>query len=199
MESLLDTIEPKIAQDELDLLSLTLNSCKYMQKLVDMLNIFYKLDHENLKLNYEKFDLVKLIKNSIDEIKILLKYQELDISFDQKSEIIINADKLQIKRVIDNLLSNSLNYAFKNTLIKVNCKIKQGSAIFTLENKSPYIEAKALKEIFQKYKTQNSPYNRNGVGLGLYLSSEIIKSHQGQMIAKSFENNSNTFGFIIPV
>ena len=139
-----------------------------------------------------------MIQNSIDELKILLKFHELKIIFENHNETIINADKLQIKRVIENLLSNSINYAYKNSTVKINLNIKNSTVIFEVENKSPYIEPSVLKELFKKYKTQTNYYNKSGVGLGLFLSKEIINAHLGQMHAKSSIDETNTFGFWIP-
>ena len=199
LELFLSTTKSKILQEEKDLIELTLNSCNYMQKLIETFTCVHQLKSTNLILNYEKFDMVELIKSSIKELEILLKFYELDVVFDNKKEIIINADKIQIKRVVENLLSNSINYAYKNTEIKINVDLKNENLIFTIKNKSPYIEPIALKEIFKKYKTQASRFNKHGVGLGLYLSQEIINAHWGEMIAKSNVDETNIFGFAIPI
>ena len=199
LELFLSTTKSKITQEEKDLIELTLNSCNYMQKLIETFTCIHQLKSANLVLNYEKFDIVELIRNLIKELAILLKFYELDIVFDYKEEIIINADKLHIKRVIENLLSNSINYAYKNTKIKIKLEKKNGNLVFEIKNKSSYIEPNALKEIFKKYKTQASGYNKNSVGLGLYLSHEIICAHFGKMIARSSIDEVNVFGFMIPI
>ena len=169
-----------------------------MQKLIDTFSFVHKLNYEELVLNYEKFSLIELIKNTIKELNILLKYYNLKIELKYDEEIIINGDKLQIKRVLDNLISNSINYAFKNSIIYINVDTKRGDTTVEIKNNSPYIEPKILKEIFEKFKTYPSNYNKAGVGLGLYLSKEIIHAHFGKMIAKSYPDNINIFGFIIP-
>ncbi|MBE7707428.1 MAG: GHKL domain-containing protein [Cyanobacteria bacterium SIG27] len=199
LQSFLTTASEKISQEEQDLIKLTLNSCNYLNKLVEIFNSVNKLNFETIKLNYEKFDIVELINSLIYELNILIKYYELNITFDCSRKIIINADKLQIKRVIENLLSNSINYAFKKSTVEINLTTQKNQFIFEITNKSPYIEPEILKEIFKKYKTHSSLYNKNGVGLGLYLSKEIINAHLGSMIAKSYENNTNIFGFRIPI
>lgn len=198
LECFLTTCSDKINQDEKDLIELTLNSCNYMQKLIDTFSFVHKLNYEELVLNYEKFSLIELIKNTIKELNILLKYYNLKIELKYDEEIIINGDKLQIKRVLDNLISNSINFAFKNSIIYINVDTKRGDTTVEIKNNSPYIEPKILKEIFEKFKTYPSNYNKAGVGLGLYLSKEIIHAHFGKMIAKSYPDNINIFGFIIP-
>ena len=199
LKSFLNTASEKISQEEQDLIKLTLNSCNYMNKLVEIFNSVNKLNFESIKLNYEKFDIVELTKSLIKELDILTKYYELKILFNSNDKIIVNADKLQIKRVIENMLSNSINYAFKGSCVEINLYTQKNQLIFETKNKSPYIEPNILKEIFKKYKTYSNLYNKNGVGLGLYLSKEIINAHLGSMIAKSSTDNVNVFGFRIPI
>ena len=198
LESFLATCTNKISEDERDLIELTLNSCNYMQKLIEIFGSVYKLNFEELSLSYEKFNLINLIQNTINELKILLKYYNLNIEFNFNNDIIVNADKLQIKRVLENLISNAVNYAFKNSTININAELKKGNVTVEIKNNSYFIEPKILKEIFEKFKTYPSNYNKAGVGLGLYLSKEIIHAHFGKMIAKSYPDNINIFGFVIP-
>lgn len=199
LESFLTTGSNKISPEEKDLIELTLNSCNYTQKLIEIFSQVHKLNYNKIILNYEKFSINTLIKNSINELKILLKYNFLDICFKEEKEIIITADKLQIKRVIENLLSNAINYAFENSTIEIELKEQNRTCIFEIKNKSQYIEPKIMKEIFEKYKTHDSCYNKAGVGLGLYLSKEIINTHFGKMIAKSTQDDVNIFGFELPI
>lgn len=198
LELFLSATGNKISYDERDLIELTLNSCRYLYKLVEVFNSVYKLNFEPLKLNFEKFDIAELIKDSIQESRILLKYHELSLDFECEKEIVVNADKIQIKRVVEMLFSNNINYAFKNSKINVRLVENDNKVLFEIENNSPYIEEEVLKEIFNKYKT-HALYNRNGVGLGLFLSKEIINAHNGVMIAKSYPEDVSVFGFEIPL
>ena len=200
LESLLETCSKKINQEEKDLIELTLNSCNYMQNLIEVFCSVYKLNYEKIELNYEKFDIIKLINDTIKELRVLLKYHELNLAIKSSHKaIIVNADKLQIKRVIENILSNEIEHAFKNSIIEIELIKNKSSFIFHAKNKSKYIEPKALKEIFEKFKTNYTSTNRIASGLGLYLSKEIIKAHFGKMIAKSYSNDTNIFGFSIPI
>ena len=198
LELFLSAVNNKISYDEKDLIELTLNSCKYLYKLVEVFNSVYKLNFEPLKLNFEKFDIAELVKDSIQESKILLKYHELSLEFEFEKEVVVNADKIQIKRVIETLFSNSITYAFKNSIIRIELLKANNKILFEIKNNSPYIEQEVLKDVINKHKTQ-ALYNKNGIGLGLYLSKEIINAHNGTIIAKSFPEDISIFGFEIPL
>lgn len=198
LQSFLVTAESKISQDEKDLIELTLNSCNYLIKTVETFNFAYKLNSEMLTMNFEKFNFSELIKDSIKELSILLKYYELNLKLNFGDEIIINADKFYLKKVVENLLSNSINYAYKNSTIEINIQKIKEKILFEIKNNSPFLEPATLKNVFDKHKT-NVLYNKNVVGLGLYLSKEIINAHNGEMIIKSFYNDVNIFGFELPL
>ncbi|MBR2068316.1 MAG: hypothetical protein IJ877_01010 [Candidatus Gastranaerophilales bacterium] len=198
LKSLLDTTSVRFSQDEIDLIELTLNSCNYMEKLIDTFSNVFKLNSKKLELHYDRFNIVELVNEVLSEIKILLKYNKLHVEFNSQSEIVVNADRLQIKRVIENIMSNSINHAFQESAIKISISANRSEVVFQVENNSPYIKEKILNELFDKYKTYSSVFNRPGIGLGLYLSREIIVAHFGRMIAKSTPENVNTFGFCLP-
>ncbi len=199
LEVFLANSSDKLNENEKELIELTLNSCNYMQNLIETFNIVYKMDFEQIHLNYEKFNIVNLIKEVQNEIKILLKYNKLNIELKSSKEIIVNADKLQIKRVLENILSNAINNSYKNSTIYINVAKTKSSIQLEVKNNSPYIESKILEEIFEKFKSYPSLHKKAGIGLGLYLSKEIINAHYGKMIAKSFEDNINIFGFELPL
>ena len=56
-----------------------------------------------------------------------------------------------------------------------------------------------MENLFKKYVSHAAKFNKVGVGLGLYLSKQIIDAHKGDIYAKSFKDNHNIFGFILPL
>ncbi len=199
LELFLSTSSEKISSEEKELIELTLNSCNYMQNLIETFSAVYKLEHEQIRLQYSKFDVSELIDQINHSLGVLLKYHELKIKIKTEKNMVINADKSQIKRVIENILSNAINYSFKNTTIYINATINKNILKFEIQNNSPYIEPEMLNKIFEKFKTISTRRNRTGAGLGLYLSKEIINAHYGKMIAKSYPDNVNILGFEIPI
>lgn len=199
LELFLSTTSNKISSEEKELIELTLNSCNYMQNLIETFSAVYKLEHEQMHLYYSKFNVSELINKIKHDLEILLKYHELKIEINIQEDMIINADKTQIKRVIDNIISNAINHSFKNSTIYLNAFINKNILTVKIQNNSPYIEEDALKDIFEKHKTHSLRRNRVGAGLGLYLSKEIINAHYGQMIAKSYPDDVNILGFEVPI
>jgi K+-sensing histidine kinase KdpD len=119
----------------------------------------------------------------------------IDSNIEQES---LQADKVQLKRVIMNLLSNGIKYAYKNSNLKIRLKSNRQKIEFEFENYSPYIPKEKQQAIFAQYVSYAETHKEIGIGLGLYASKKIIEAHQGKIYVKSFKNERNVFGFSIP-
>ncbi len=191
----------KLTQQQREMLNLTRSSCTYMSELIGIIMDSYCSDYGGLKLNYEKFDIINLIKFQCRSLKSLTKKHSKNIVFESNYKTLtLFADKLQIKRVILNLLSNAITYAYENSSILVKIISDDNNFDFSVENMSLPIPENELKTIFDKYKkTKYSKFNKSGNGLGLYLSKQIVELHGGNIYAKSSQNGSCVFGFKIPL
>ncbi len=184
--------------EQKELLELTRNSCRYLYNMVKTLLSAYKFESSEIVLNYEVFNINTLIQEAIDETLYMTEENLTNIYFNPPEEYFICADRFAIKRVILNLLSNAINFAFPSSDIFVTLKYKCNKIMFVVTNTSNYISPEKMRDIFNKYVTRSTKYNKVGVGLGLYLAKKIVKMHKGKIIARSSQDNFNSFGFIIP-
>ena len=182
------------------MITLTHESCKYMSDLIGTIMDTYTHDNGEVRLQKKDFDIIELIEEISEELKSLYKDNNQEVEFRKDySHYIINADKLQIKRVLANLLTNAITYGYDNTIISINLRIQDDTLEIFIKNTSKQIPEKELKTIFDRYKkTQFAKYNKTGNGLGLYLAKRIIELHKGEIYAKSFDDGTCIFGFNIP-
>ena len=188
-----------ISLSQRELVEMVLDSCRYMNGMLSTLLATYRNNEGLTKLNYSEFSLPDLVMECVAEMIYVAKDKEVGISI--KSTIkpeIVCADRVQIKRVIMNLISNGIKYAYKGTVLKLSVYKDTGKACFEFENKSPYIPEDKQKSIFAQYVTYASAHKEPGIGLGLYASKKIIEAHRGKIFVKSFTDNKNIFGFKIP-
>lgn len=183
-----------------DIVKAILNSCIYMKEMVFTLLATYKYNNGAIKFVYSEFDVVELVYNCINEINGLAMERGIKFPVDIKdmNSHNIYADCIQIKRVIMNLLSNAVNYAYKNTTVKISLVNNKGYFRCYVENAGANIPDEILKLLFQKYSSHSSKSMKAGIGLGLYLSKRIIMAHGGYIKADSEEYERNVFSFYIP-
>jgi NtrC-family two-component system sensor histidine kinase KinB len=185
--------------EQKEMLQTTLESCNYLYEMVYTILSTCKFEN-GVALNYTSFDIIPMIVECIHEVSGATKDNSVTVEFEPKiNECEICADKIEIKRVIINLLSNAITYAYPSTKVRITLETDGNTLELRVVNSSPYIEPIALERLFSKYVTHAEKYNKVGFGLGLYLSKKIVEEHKGTIIAESSKTENNTFGFVIPL
>lgn len=180
-----------------EILSLTLESANYMKEMLYTLINTYKYDNGNIQLNKEKINIENLINTCIKEHLPMSNEQKVKLIYNSslnKDEKFISADEKQLRRVITNLLSNGINYAYKDTDFNIITEIHNEILEISLENSGPPIDKNTQKHLFEKYISNANKYQKVGFGLGLYLSKKIIEAHNGKIY---FIQNGNLNKFVI--
>ena len=186
-------------EEQQEILGMLLDSCKYMNAMLSSLLATYRNERGVVKLNYEEVSLTDLAEDCISEMIYIAKDKNVNISIEKRCDIpFVYGDKVQIKRVIMNLLSNGIKYAFKDTEIKIKIYNEINLTCFSLENRSPYIPAEKREAIFAQYVSFAEAHKELGIGLGLYTSKKIVNAHAGSIFVESYEDERTIFGFKIP-
>lgn len=187
-----------INNEQKELLEMILDSCKYMNSMLATLLATYKNTDGIVSLNYSLFSFEDLVHECISEMTYVAKEKGVLISLEKEVVAEIQADKVQIKRVIMNLLSNGIKYAYKNSVLKIRVKSNSQKTEFEFENASPYIPKDKQQAIFAQYVSYADTHKEIGIGLGLFASKKIVEAHNGKIFVKSFKEERNVFGFSIP-
>lgn len=189
-----------INKEQKEILEMILDSCKYMNSMLATLLSTYKNTDGVINLNYNTFSFDNLVEECISEMIYVAKEKGVNIVFeDILNQNNLEADKVQIKRVIMNLLSNGIKYAYKNSILKIRIKVDNKKANFEFENSSPFIPKDKQQAIFAQYVSYAETHKEIGIGLGLFASKKIIEAHNGRIYVKSYKDERNIFGFTIPV
>lgn len=190
----------EINPEQKELLEMILDSCRYMNGMLASLLATYRNFSGAVSLNFQEFLFSELVKECVSEMIYVAKDKNIKIIINNETENqFILADRVQLKRVIMNLLSNGIKYAYPDTILKLKIKLEYENLLFEFENKSSYIPDDQQKSIFGQYVTYSSNSNLPGIGLGLYASKKIIDGHSGKIYVKSFIDERNIFGFTIPI
>lgn len=190
----------ELNEQQREMISLMNCSCKYTADLVSTVLDTYRYDNGKINLNPVTFDMNILIRALTKGTEGVAKEKNKKIVFSTKEETnFVYADRLQIKRVIVNLMSNAITYAHPSTTINISLTKKSNVIEFLVMNKSVPISKSEISKIFERYNnTKLSCSNRASTGLGLYISKQIIEMHNGEIFADSSEDGTCTFGFRLP-
>ena len=188
-----------ILPQQREIIEMVLDSCKYMNSMLCSLLATYRCEKGTIKLADDKISIAELAEECGEEMTYLAK--DKDVSIDIKNEAeneFVFGDGIQLKRVIMNVLSNGIKYAFKNSTLEVKIFNECDKTCFMFKNNSPYLTPEKQENIFARYVTYSQSNNALGIGLGLYASKKIVEAHGGEIFVKSFPDNITIFGFKIP-
>jgi len=160
----------------------------------------YKYDSGNIELFKEPVHLKKLVQDCIAELTPLARKNEQSLTNLISKEIHpLNIDKNEIKRVIRNLLSNSITYTPKGGSINVNAENNDQEVIISINDTGKGIAESELEQIFDRFFSKARKFRKVGTGLGLYLSKQIVEKHGGKIWAESNLGEGSTFYFSLPL
>jgi len=181
---------------QLQLLSKANVSLNRLTSLVDDLLNVAKLDTGYSIHEYTDFKLSKLIDEVVSGFGFEARHQ-ITITGEKERHVIAN--KGQIEQVIVNLLNNAVKYTADDKHIAIAIQKQDHQLKVSIKDFGTGIPADELPHVFDQYYRGNSTASQiSGLGLGLYVSSEIIKSHQGEIGVHSIVGQGSTFWFTIP-
>ena len=174
-------------------------SNKSLLDLVQILLETYKLKEKGIQLVKEKFELNSFIEEIVSEVKPLATEAKLKIKFTPiKPECLIEADPMQLRRIIKNLISNAIDHSNTKKSIDIELGKNQNFTTISVIDYGQGIPEKEIKMIFNKYYSAAKKLRKVGTGLGLYLSQQIAVAHGGEIVVTSEENVRTEFCIKIP-
>ncbi len=177
-------------------------------RLKELVNSFIEssqLDNALTKLKLHQENLTDLIKTGLEEMQGLINLRDHTINLDIHDQLIASVDKEKIYSVITNLLLNAINYTPKGGKIWIQSIVNEGSIIVSVKDNGiglDDIDKKQLFKPFGKIERYGKGWDivSEGMGMGLYLSKEIMNLHGGKIGAESKgRNKGTTFYFSFPI
>ena len=169
-----------------------------MERLIaDLLDVS-KINSGKMQYNFEAFDIQKLLNDTIESTQQISPGHRLIL--ERSGPVTVNGDRHRIEQVIVNLLSNAVKYSPEADKVLIWSELKASSVLVTIKDFGIGISKKHLSGLFDRYyRIEGSEYRFQGLGLGLFISSEIVKRHGGHISVQSEPGKGSSFTFELPV
>jgi len=151
------------------------------------------------KMNYalESFLFSQLLRDSIANMQYNATHE---LILQSAPDINFTGDRLRLEQVMNNFLTNAAKYSPDGTRILVNGKQQDDSIMVSVQDFGIGIAPENLDKLFDRYyRVDNTAMRFEGLGLGLFISSEILKRHQGSFWIESELGKGSTFYFRLPL
>ncbi|MDB9314579.1 HAMP domain-containing sensor histidine kinase [Spirulina sp. CS-785/01] len=145
------------------------------------------------RLHLAPYDLRKMFQELIRVFQPWLREKNITLVYPQKS-LIVAVDRWQIKQVLENLLSNAIDFSPKDSVIEVQWQGNGQEASMTIRDQGQGLSSEDLEKVFTPFYSRRS----GGTGLGLAIAKDILDQHQGNIIAKNHPNGGAIFEITLP-
>ncbi|HEY8611992.1 MAG TPA: GAF domain-containing sensor histidine kinase, partial [Roseomonas sp.] len=137
-----------------------------------------------------------VLEHAIDELRAIHPGRVIEASFALAEPVAV--DHARIAQMLSNLLGNALSHGAANAPVRVGATTQDGSFVLWVANAGPPIPPEARTGLFQPYMRGHGRHMPQGLGLGLYIVSEIARMHGGR-IDLSSDAEETRFTFVMPL
>jgi len=164
----------------------------------DLLDVS-KIEAGKLKLSVEQFDIGQVLKDAIELFAYGNHNYNISLETDV-TELLVTGDPHRVEQVIVNLLTNAIRYSPGTDKIIIYLSREAHEVKVGIRDFGVGIAPEKLKDIFSRfYRVDDANPNISGLGIGLYLSHEIVSRHNGRIWAESEPGVGSTFWFTLPL
>jgi PAS domain S-box-containing protein len=167
-----------------------------LNTIIDELLNLSRIRTGRMYLNFSKTSLKNLVEESINTVQPANHLINIEMPVE---EIELCVDAKKIEQVLINVLSNAVKYSPAGSTINVSAILLGDEIKISVQDEGPGIPAQDIHRIFNQFYRVSNTRDREGLGLGLYISKEIMEGHSGKIWVESKEGAGSTFYIIFPV
>ena len=171
------------------------------KELLDLVQIVletYKVRDGKIRLYKDNIMLKGFIEEIVEEMKPIADKTKNNLEFMTPRDIRVYADRIQLKRVVKNLIQNAISYGEPNSPVEIKIGEIPRYIVITVKDYGAGISKSDINKIFNKYYSAAKKFRKIGTGLGLYLALQVIKSHEGELVVESEEGKYTEFMIKLP-
>jgi len=140
-----------------------------------------------MRLEVEDVDLKELVASVIESMRLSAEAKNLRVQAELKAGVLIQADSTRLRQVVWNLLANAIKFTPKGGLIVVRLGQSESQVELSVTDSGKGIEAEHLRQVFDRFRQEDSSTTRRfgGLGLGLAIVRHLVELHGGTVAAAS--------------
>ena len=178
------------------------NKANDMDRLINELTIYSGINSNRIPYNFHRINVADYFKDCVEDVGLDLDSKNIELNYSNlvDPDVVVIADPEQMKRVINNIIGNSVKYMDKeHGVIDIRILDEIDSIRVEIEDNGKVIAAKDLPNIFERFYRTDSSRNssKGGSGIGLSIVKKIVEDHGGYIWATSKEGEGTCMHFVL--
>ena len=187
------------AQKSDETLEMANRQAKKLARLIDELLDVSRLQQGRVEMRLAEIDLADVVREVAERMRLLSKGHEIGTKIEGAAPIV--ADRDRIEQVFENLVGNAIKYSPESGRIDVSLRVNGANAIVSVRDEGIGVAPGEVEKIFGLFYRSPDPRadHVGGLGLGLYISREIVSRHHGKLWAERNAEAGTTFHVTLPL
>ena len=178
------------------------NKANDMDRLINELTIYSGIDSNRIPYNFHRINVADYFQDCLEEVGFELESSNITLNYSNlvSPDTMVIADPEQMKRVINNIISNSMKYLDKpQGLLEIRILDEVDSIRIEIEDNGKGIAARDLPRIFERFYRTDASRNstKGGSGIGLSIVKKIVEDHGGYIWATSKEGEGTCMHIVL--
>ena len=171
---------------------------KRLQRLINQLMEFRKINTGNMKLNVEKGEIIGFVRAIYNDLYTVAKQKDITMNFTpwtSNHEMLFDQEK--VETIVYNLLSNAVKYTPDRGIISVRLYLENNIVFFSVEDNGPGIKPEREADLFKPF--MHGYASKGGMGIGLYTAHQMAEIHKGSLTyERSLDLGGSRFCLALP-
>ena len=171
---------------------------KRLQRLINQLMEFRKINTGNMKLNVEKGEIIGFVRAIFNDLYTVAKQKDVTMNFTpwtSNHEMLFDQEK--VETIVYNLLSNAVKYTPDKGIISVKLYLENNIVFFSVEDNGPGIKPEREADLFKPF--MHGYASKGGMGIGLYTAHQMAEIHKGSLTyERSLDLGGSRFCLALP-
>lgn len=181
-----------------DMIALTGRQVDQLTTLVDDMLDVSRIANGQLTFKFEDVDLIQLVSDLYKTFSHQFEENGIETTFKNQGAVIAKCDSQRLNQVVSNILSNAIKYG-RGTPVEISVYQAGVEAVISVRDHGPGIPVKDQRRIFEKFERAESPNEVSGLGLGLFISRQIVEAHRGRLEVASEPGDGANFKVMLPL
>lgn len=174
------------------------NNILRLEKLINDLLDVTKINAGKMNYDLQPFDFLQMVREAIENVQLTASTHEIILNSCEPFKL--EGDRLRLEQVLINLLDNAIKYSPGGEEVLVRVSLEEKHVIVCVQDYGVGIDKNNVNKLFDRYfRTDNTAMRFEGLGLGLYISADVIKRHDGTYWLESEPGEGSSFYFRLPL
>jgi nitrogen-specific signal transduction histidine kinase/CheY-like chemotaxis protein len=183
-----------------EFLTIIADQSEHLRQLIDELVDISPAESKRLEVRGERMPIKDLLRSSVRELYSVANKKNIVLNEDIPETLPeVEVDGQRLRQVMFNLLSNAIKFSDDGGNVNVKAEVRNGELLVQVTDQGIGIAEEDMPSIFNKFYQAKNQGKVGGLGLGLYISKQIIETYGGRIWAESSEGESSTFSFTLPL